>query len=182
MNSRDRRSKVSRQDLARATLVTITNNIGSIARMCATQEKIDRVSVFMVIGNKSFDDYILELFSLINTSVIEVNLIFICISARRLNVTVQCLKVIQNKSNRFRHEHVFIYIIITISFLSDILKLSLQVVFIGNFLRVNPIAMKMLAYAMDYWSKGTMKALFLEHEGYFGAVGCLLQFHEEANS
>jgi hypothetical protein len=43
MNSRERRSKVSRQDLARATLVTITNNIGSIARMCATQEKIDRV-------------------------------------------------------------------------------------------------------------------------------------------
>nr|CAI5834036.1 unnamed protein product [Callosobruchus analis] len=94
MNSREKRSKVSRQDLARATLVTITNNIGSIARMCATQEKIDRV------------------------------------------------------------------------------------VFIGNFLRVNPIAMKLLAYAMDYWSKGTMKALFLEHEGYFGAVGCLLQFHE----
>jgi type II pantothenate kinase len=47
----------------------------------------------------------------------------------------------------------------------------------GNFLRVNPIAMKLLAYAMDYWSKGTMKALFLEHEGYFGAIGCLLQFH-----
>ncbi|XP_068910383.1 pantothenate kinase 3 isoform X2 [Tenebrio molitor] len=93
MNSRERRSKVSRQDLARATLVTITNNIGSIARMCATQEKIDRV------------------------------------------------------------------------------------VFMGNFLRVNPIAMKLLAYAMDYWSKGTMKALFLEHEGYFGAIGCLLQFH-----
>ncbi|XP_063912485.1 pantothenate kinase 3 isoform X2 [Zophobas morio] len=94
MNCRERRSKVSRQDLARATLVTITNNIGSIARMCATQEKIDRV------------------------------------------------------------------------------------VFIGNFLRVNPIAMKLLAYAMDYWSKGTMKALFLEHEGYFGAIGCLLQFHD----
>ncbi|KYB29462.1 fumble isoform X1 [Tribolium castaneum] len=94
MNSREKRSKVSRQDLARATLVTITNNIGSIARMCAIQEKIDRV------------------------------------------------------------------------------------VFMGNFLRVNPIAMKLLAYAMNYWSKGTMKALFLEHEGYFGAIGCLLQFHE----
>ncbi|KAK4882802.1 hypothetical protein RN001_006121 [Aquatica leii] len=93
MNSRDRRSKVSREDLAKATLVTITNNIGSIARMCALQEKIDRV------------------------------------------------------------------------------------VFIGNFLRVNPISMKLLAYAMDYWSNGTMKALFLEHEGYFGAVGCLLQFN-----
>jgi len=93
MNSRERRSKVSRQDLARATLVTITNNIGSIARMCAIQENLDNV------------------------------------------------------------------------------------VFIGNFLRVNPIAMKLLAYAMEYWSNGSMKALFLEHEGYFGAVGCLLQYH-----
>lgn len=24
--------------------------------------------------------------------------------------------------------------------------------------------MKLLAYAMDYWSEGTLKALFLEHE------------------
>ena len=54
-----------------------------------------------------------------------------------------------------------------------------QVVFVGNFLRVNPISMKLLAYAMDYWSKGTLKALFLEHEGYFGSVGCLLQFNGE---
>jgi len=37
-------------------------------------------------------------------------------------------------------------------------------VFVGNFLRVNTISMKMLAYAMDYWSNGTLKALFLEHE------------------
>lgn len=93
MNSREKRSKVSRQDLARATLVTITNNIGSIARMCAKQEKLEKV------------------------------------------------------------------------------------VFIGNFLRVNPIAMKLLAYAMEYWSKGSLRALFLEHEGYFGAVGCLLHYH-----
>lgn len=44
---------------------------------------------------------------------------------------------------------------------------------------MNSIAMKLLAYAMDYWSKGTLKALFLQHEGYFGAVGCLLQFNGE---
>ena len=37
-------------------------------------------------------------------------------------------------------------------------------VFVGNFLRGNTIAMKLLAFAMDYWSKGTMKALFLKHE------------------
>jgi len=80
MNSKEKRATVTREDLARATLVTITNNIGSIARMCALNEKIERV------------------------------------------------------------------------------------VFVGNFLRVNPISMKLLAYAMDYWSKGTLKALFLEHE------------------
>lgn len=85
------RSAVSKNDLARAMLITITNNIGSIARMCAVNHK------------------------------------------------VEC------------------------------------VVFVGNFLRCNTIAMKLLAYAMDYWSKGTMKALFLTHEGYFGAVGALLE-------
>ncbi|KAG5681504.1 hypothetical protein PVAND_010931 [Polypedilum vanderplanki] len=90
MNSRERRASVSKEDLANATLVTITNNIGLIARMCAVNEKIDKV------------------------------------------------------------------------------------VFVGNFLRVNPISMKLLAYAMDYWSNHTLKALFLEHEGYFGAIGTLL--------
>jgi len=48
-----------------------------------------------------------------------------------------------------------------------------RIVFVGNFLRVNPIASRHLAHAMDFWSKGTKKALFLGHEGYFGAVGCL---------
>ncbi|KAH8300517.1 hypothetical protein KR018_010657 [Drosophila ironensis] len=95
MHLNDKRVSVSREDLANATLVTITNNIGSIARMCALNEKIDKV------------------------------------------------------------------------------------VFVGNFLRVNPISMKLLAYAMEFWSNGTMKGLFLEHEGYFGALGCLLQFNGE---
>ncbi|KAG7266143.1 hypothetical protein CRUP_016391 [Coryphaenoides rupestris] len=91
MMSSDKREGVSKQDLARATLVTITNNIGSITRMCALNENINRV------------------------------------------------------------------------------------VFVGNFLRVNTLSMKLLAYAMDYWSKGQLKALFLRHEGYFGAVGALLE-------
>ncbi|XP_014666518.1 PREDICTED: pantothenate kinase 3-like [Priapulus caudatus] len=91
MLSPEHREDVTKCDLARATLVTITNNIGSIARMTALNQGIDKV------------------------------------------------------------------------------------VFVGNFLRVNPIAMKLLAYAMEYWSKGQLKALFLEHEGYMGAVGCLLE-------
>lgn len=92
MMSKQRREEATKEDLAKATLVTITNNIGSIARMCAVTEKIERV------------------------------------------------------------------------------------VFVGNFLRVNTISMKLLAYAMDFWSKGALKALFLEHEGYFGATGCLMEY------
>ncbi|KAG7334180.1 hypothetical protein KOW79_002587 [Hemibagrus wyckioides] len=91
MMCKEKRDSVSKEDLARATLVTITNNIGSITRMCAQNESIERV------------------------------------------------------------------------------------VFVGNFLRVNTLSMKLLAYALDYWSKGQLKALFLRHEGYFGAVGALLE-------
>ncbi|TSW48770.1 Pantothenate kinase 3 [Bagarius yarrelli] len=93
MMSKEKRDSVSKEDLARATLVTITNNIGSITRLCAQNEGIDRV------------------------------------------------------------------------------------VFVGNFLRVNILSMKLLAYAMNYWSKGQLKALFLRHEGYFGAVGALLELN-----
>lgn len=35
---KEKRESVSKEDLARAILVTITNNIGSIARMCAVNE------------------------------------------------------------------------------------------------------------------------------------------------
>ncbi|NXY85330.1 PANK1 kinase, partial [Alcedo cyanopectus] len=38
MMSKEKRDAISKEDLARATLVTITNNIGSIARMCALNE------------------------------------------------------------------------------------------------------------------------------------------------
>lgn len=91
MNMAEKRKDVKREDLARALLEMVTINIGSIARMCAANEDIDRV------------------------------------------------------------------------------------VFIGNFLRVNQLSMKLLSYAVNYWSKGAMKALFLEHEGYFGAVGCFVE-------
>lgn len=49
MNSKDKRANVSREDFARATLVTITNNIALIARMCALNERIYRVIILMII-------------------------------------------------------------------------------------------------------------------------------------
>lgn len=51
-----------------------------------------------------------------------------------------------------------------VCFSNSILQNIDKVVFVGNFLRINMISMKVLAYAMDYWSKGQLKALFLEHE------------------
>jgi len=91
MNIEERAGDATKEDLARATLMMITNNIGSIARLCCKSEQIQRC------------------------------------------------------------------------------------VFVGNFLRINTIAMRSLSTAMEFWSNGTMKALFCEHEGYFGAVGCLLE-------
>ncbi|KFD53236.1 hypothetical protein M513_05946 [Trichuris suis] len=49
-----------------------------------------------------------------------------------------------------------------------------KLIFVGNFLRINTIAMRHIAEALNYWSNGTCKALFMKHEGYFGAVGCLI--------
>jgi type II pantothenate kinase len=91
MNIEERAGEATKEDLARATLMMITNNIGSIARLCCKSEDIKRC------------------------------------------------------------------------------------VFVGNFLRINTIAMRSLSTAMEFWSNGTMKALFCEHEGYFGAAGCLLE-------
>ncbi|KAI6224934.1 AP-3 complex subunit delta [Aphelenchoides besseyi] len=39
-----------------------------------------------------------------------------------------------------------------------------RIVFVGNFLRVNPLAARLLASAMEFWSNGSKKALFLKHE------------------
>ncbi|CAF1336999.1 unnamed protein product [Adineta steineri] len=98
MNSLEKREQASKADLARATLVTVLNNIGSISMMCAQTENVDRV------------------------------------------------------------------------------------LFSGSFLRINEVSMRILAYAMDYWSRGKIKAIFLEHEGYFSAVGCLRQFIMDTNN
>lgn len=86
MNVQERAEGVSREDLARATLMMITNNIGALARLCCKSEGTERC------------------------------------------------------------------------------------VFVGNFLRINTIAMRSLSTAMEYWSNGTMKALFCEHEVGRGAT------------
>ena len=102
MNISERRSTATREDLARATLQTVLNNIGLIARDCAT-------------------NYVSEFFSI--------------------------------------SQYHF-----TIHFHPYFLKECERVLFVGSFLRINDLSKHLLAYATDYWSRGTIKALFLEHE------------------
>jgi type II pantothenate kinase len=61
-----------------------------------------------------------------------------------------------------------------VAYLNAKLHKTHRIYFAGNFLRHNQISQQRLAYAIDYWSKGEMEALFLEHEGYFGALGAFL--------
>jgi type II pantothenate kinase len=61
-----------------------------------------------------------------------------------------------------------------VAYLNAKLHKTHRIYFVGNFLRQNQISQQRLAYAIDYWSKGEMEALFLEHEGYFGALGAFL--------
>lgn len=50
-----------------------------------------------------------------------------------------------------------------------------KIFFVGSFLRHNPISCRRLAFAIEFWSAGSMEALFLTHEGYYGALGTFLQ-------
>lgn len=50
-----------------------------------------------------------------------------------------------------------------------------KIYFGGFFICGHPITMNTLSFAIRFWSKNTMRALFLRHEGYVGAMGAFLQ-------
>lgn len=57
-----------------------------------------------------------------------------------------------------------------------------KVYFGGGFIRRNPFTMHTLSFAINYWSKGQIQALFLRHEGYLGAIGAFLIGAEEEHA
>eukprot|EP00614_Pseudopedinella_elastica_P003572 CAMPEP_0172600352 /NCGR_PEP_ID=MMETSP1068-20121228/20529_1 /TAXON_ID=35684 /ORGANISM="Pseudopedinella elastica, Strain CCMP716" /LENGTH=636 /DNA_ID=CAMNT_0013400981 /DNA_START=113 /DNA_END=2023 /DNA_ORIENTATION=+ len=57
-----------------------------------------------------------------------------------------------------------------------------RIYFIGNFLRQNVVSFQRLSYAIDYWSGSRMEALFLEHEGYFGALGAFVLSNQQTGA
>jgi type II pantothenate kinase len=61
-----------------------------------------------------------------------------------------------------------------VAYLNAKLHKTKRIYFVGNFLRHNEISQRRLSYAINYWSKGETEALFLKHEGYFGALGAFL--------
>ena len=65
-----------------------------------------------------------------------------------------------------------------VAYLNAQLSKTPRIFFVGNFLRNNKISQRRLSYAINYWSKGEMEALFLEREGYLGALGAFLLSQE----
>ncbi|KAL7637380.1 UNVERIFIED_CONTAM: hypothetical protein RMT77_012108 [Armadillidium vulgare] len=57
-----------------------------------------------------------------------------------------------------------------------------KVYFGGYFMRNHPVSMHTLSYAINFWSRGMVQALFLRHEGYLGAIGAFLIGTEECGS
>ena len=50
-----------------------------------------------------------------------------------------------------------------------------RIIFGGFFIRGKKATMHTISYAINYWSKGKVQALFLRHEGYLGAVGAYMK-------
>lgn len=57
-----------------------------------------------------------------------------------------------------------------------------KIYFGGYFIRGHPLTMHTIGFAINYWSKGDVKALFLRHEGYLGAIGAFLKGNEEEDA
>ena len=57
-----------------------------------------------------------------------------------------------------------------------------RIFFGGFFIRGHPYTMDTIAYAIRFWSKGEMAAMFLRHEGFLGAVGAFLRVHPMASN
>lgn len=66
------------------------------------------------------------------------------------------------------------YNIAQIAYLNARLHNLDTIYFGGNFIRNHPYTIADISYAVDFWSGGQMKALFLRHDGYLGAIGAFI--------
>ncbi|KAH9490703.1 Pantothenate kinase 4 [Bulinus truncatus] len=57
-----------------------------------------------------------------------------------------------------------------------------KIYFGGFFIRGHPFTMHTITFAINFWSKGEIQALYLRHEGYLGAIGAFLKGMEEEDA
>lgn len=55
-----------------------------------------------------------------------------------------------------------------------------RIYFGGNFIRNHPYTIADISFAVDFWSEESMKALFLRHDGYLGAIGAFIGASSDA--
>ncbi|KAI3862127.1 hypothetical protein MKW92_020607 [Papaver armeniacum] len=53
-----------------------------------------------------------------------------------------------------------------------------RIYFGGFFIRGNAFTMNTISFAVQYWSKGAVEAMFLRHEGFLGALGAFLSYEK----
>ncbi|PNT76246.1 hypothetical protein BRADI_1g46310v3 [Brachypodium distachyon] len=70
----------------------------------------------------------------------------------------------------------FTYNIAQISFLVASLLGLRRVFFGGSYIRGHKSTMENISYALDFWSQSQNQAVFLQHEGYLGALGALMSY------
>ena len=61
-----------------------------------------------------------------------------------------------------------------IAYMAGMKEKVTRILFAGNFLRGNDLAMAMISFSIHYWSHKIMKAYYLKHEGYCGSLGVFL--------
>lgn len=66
-----------------------------------------------------------------------------------------------------------------LAYLNAKLHQTKRIIFTGNFLRHNTIALRTLTTNLRIWSGGEVEAIFTEHEGFFGAIGAFLKACDE---
>ena len=56
-----------------------------------------------------------------------------------------------------------------------------RIFFGGFFIRGHAYTMDTISFAINFWSKGELSALFLRHEGFLGALGSFLRYYDPAD-
>nr|XP_023923725.1 pantothenate kinase 1-like [Quercus suber] len=70
----------------------------------------------------------------------------------------------------------FTYLIAQISYLVAAPLGIKRICFGGSYIRGHASTMDNISYGLNFWSKGQVAAVFLQHEGFLGAVGALLNY------